>query len=427
MKTNKQTRIILAGFLFLLLGAPTSRAQVQIGGDFMMRQYWEKSWNTLDDREDLYTSRMLGRLYLDTSIGRHGAFHTDLVTIGENPVFSTRNISGTGEMRYGIGQIYGDMMTPDLPGFDLARLRFGRQHYKLGEGLTLGDSYYQLDGYDGVRVDLMTGKWTFGLMGSITGAEVSSGGYYSLPGSDQIYVGKLEYDLYDQTLLGYTVYEAPKGDFNDNVITGFGARGKIVHPKLRYFTEIATQNYNTLPGLPDKGGMAYMGGVHYTWSTDSFRIIKAEIRTAGYQGDDADTDKVEVFEPFYPSWYWGDRTAYVNGTIGGDYPHRGIRTDGARIWYGRMYFSLTKLPKWRLQLQYATVTDWADNDGHNEGNDEWGLKLYYEINSNLRLQGRYFRRMANSTDLDLNDSGVISRSEDEYDAQRIMFEMRVQF
>ena len=97
------------------------------------------------------------------------------------------------------------------------------------------------------------------------------------------------------------------------------------------------------------------------------------------------------------------------------------------MWYGRAYFSPASMPKWRLQLQYATVTDWVNNDGHNEGNDEWGLKLFYEISSNVRLQGRYFRRMANSPDEDLNGSGVITGAEDEFEAQRILVEMRVQF
>ncbi|MCP4573998.1 MAG: hypothetical protein GY838_16690 [bacterium] len=427
MKTNTWARFILTGILFLLLGAAQAPAQIQVGGDVMMRYYWENAWNTRDDRESLNSSRILSRLYVDTSVGEHAAFHADLVTISENPVYPARTISGAGNIIYGISQVYGEMMTPNLPLFDLARLRFGRQHYKLGQGLTLGDSYYQLDMYDSVRADLMVGNFTFGLMGAVTSTEVSSGGYYPKPGSDRIYVGKVEYELYDHTLLGYTVYEAPQGDFNDNVITGLGAKGRIVLRDLQYFGELATQNFNTLSGLPDKGGMAYMGGISYRWSMKGFRTIKVEVRGAGYEGDDAGTEKVEIFEPYYPSWYWGDRTAYVNGSIGGDYSHRGIRPEGSRVWYGRVYFSPTSLPKWRFQLQYATVSDWIDNDGFDAGNDEWGLKLFYEINSNVRLQGRYFRRMASGADEDLNASGIISRSEDEYEAQRIMVEMRVQF
>jgi hypothetical protein len=425
---QKWARIILVGTAFLLLGAPQAGAQVQIGGDFLMRTYWENFWDTRDNRDGGQYSRMLGRLYLDTNIGQYGAFHTDLVTISENPVFPSRTISGTGELYYGISQIYGEIMTPNLPGFDLARLRFGRQHFKLGQGLTLGDSYYQIEDYDGVRGDLMFGRFSLGLLAATTSQEISDGGYTAKPNTaDRIFVGKLEYELTDHTLLGYMVYEAPQGDFNDNVITGLGAKGSIVLRNLQYFGEIATQNFNTLAGLPDKGGMAYMAGISYRWSMKGFRSIKVEVRGAGYQGDDATTDKIEIFEPYYPSWFWGDRTAYANGSIGGDYPHRGIRPEGSVVWYGRVYFSPASLPKWRLQLQYATVHDWVDNDGHNEGNDEWGLKLFYEISSNVRLQGRYFRRMANSPDEDLNGNGQITGIEDEFEAQRILIEMRVQF
>jgi len=421
-------RIILLGTVMLLLGVPQTQAQVQIGGDFMMRAYWENFWDTRDNRESVQYSRILGRLYLDTNIGEYGAFRTDLVTISENPVFPSRTISGTGEISYGISQIYGEIMTPHLPGLDLARLRFGRQHFKLGQGLTLGDSYYQIDEYDGVRADLMFGRFTLGLLGATTFQEIARGGYNAAPNTDDnLFVGKLEYELTDHTLLGYMVYEAPQGDFNDNVITGLGAKGRIVLRNLKYFGEVATQNFNTLAGLPDKGGMGYMAGISYSWSMKGFRTIKVEARGAGYQGDDATTEKIEIFEPHYPSWFWGDRTAYANGSLGGDYPHRGIRPEGSRVWYGRIYFSPASLPKWRLQLQYATVNDWVNNDGHNEGNDEWGLKLFYEISSNVRLQGRYFRRMANSPDEDLNGSGVITGAEDEFEAQRILVEMRVQF
>ena len=48
-------RIILVGTVFFLLGVPRTQAQVRIGGDFMMRAYWENFWDTRDNRESCNT------------------------------------------------------------------------------------------------------------------------------------------------------------------------------------------------------------------------------------------------------------------------------------------------------------------------------------------------------------------------------------
>jgi len=413
--------------LLALPGILPAYGQVQVGGDFMVRVYSLKYFDTRDNRDDLNYLRLAGKLHVDAPIGDVASVHTDFVTISENPVFRTRAIGGSGSLLYGIAQIYGEVLTPDVPLVDLARLRVGRQHYMLGQGLTLGSSYYMTDNYDGLRVDLSRGLWTFGYMGAVTAQEVSEGGYNPEPGGNHIHVAKLEYDLYDHVLLGYYVYEKQLGVFNDNTIIGLGSTGSIVLSDLEYFGEFATQKFNTLPGLPDKGGIAYMAGVSYSWTQGPFRIIKAEVRTAGYQGDDAKTDKVETFEPFYPTWWWGDQTAYVNGDIGGDYPHRGIQMEGSRVWYGRIYVSPKAVPKVRLQLQYANVDDWVNNDDITEPDDEFGIKLYYEASSNIRFQARYFRRIANAEDADINDSGTITKSEDRYNVQRMMMEFRFKF
>jgi hypothetical protein len=418
--------IFLAAVLTLLAVAPAF-GQIHIGGDFRMRFYAEQFYDTRDDRDDLYYTRLMGRLSLDAPLTKYGAFHVDFVTLGENPDIQPRTLGGTGTLIYGISQLYAQAVTSGLPPFDFVRLRVGRQHFLLGKGMTLGDSYYMMDEYDGARVDLARGMWTLGFLGAITGAEYAEGGFYPEPGSDRIYVAKLEYELRDHVLLAYYVYEAPHGDFNDNYIIGLGSSGRIVLRNLNYFAEFASQRYNTMSGLPEKGGIAYMAGVSYSWSTGRFRVLKAEIRAAGYQGDDATTEKVEIFEPFYPSWWWGDRSAYANGTIGGDYPHRGIRTEGSRVWYGRFYLSPTAIPKARLQFQYAAVRDWVNNDGVTESNDEFGIKLFYEVNANMRFQARYFRSMPNSEDTDINDSGTITRIEDRYTRQRFVLEFWVKF
>jgi hypothetical protein len=293
--------------------------------------------------------------------------------------------------------------------------------------LTLGDSYYMLDNYDGVRLDFSYRLWTLGLFGAITKQEVSPSGFYPKPGSDQLYAVKLEYELYNHVLLAYSVYEKQRGYFNDNIIAGIGSNGSIVLKDIKYFGEFAVQRFNTLEGLPEKGGVAYMAGVSYQWTMGPFRLIKAEFRSAGYQGDDASTDKIETFEPYYPNWYWGDRTAYANGSVGGDYPHRGIRPEGSRIWYGRIYFCPAAVPEVRLQFQYADVGDWINNDNITEPNDEFGIKLYYDVNANVLFQARYFRRITNSDDLDVNQSDTITLSEDKFGAQRIMLGFEIRF
>ena len=424
--TSIQRGLLLTTAL-ALLAVPCARAQVQIGGDFLVRSYMEQYSDTRDDRDDLTYTRYLGRLYAYSPLGEYGSFHSDFITTSENPVFPTRSIAGSGRMEFGISQIYGEMVTPNVPWADMSRFRIGRQHYELGEGLTLGDSYYMANGYDGLRADFARGPWTLGLLASVTNQEITEGGYLAKQGSDQLYVAKLEYGLYDHTLLAYSVYEKPRGVLNDNIVTGFGATGHLWTRDLEYFGEIATQSFNQPSGLPEKGGMAYMAGLSYQWSAGPFRVIKAEVRGAGYQGDDDGTEKIETFEPFYPSWFWGDRAGYVDGGIGGDYPHDDRSLEGSRVWYGRVYFSLASLPKYRLQFQYVSVDDWVNNDGITEPDDEYGVRLYYTVNENIQLQARYMMRRANSADGDVNGNGSISSYEDRHDVDRLMMEFRVQF
>lgn len=427
LKPGTRERCIMAAALVFLVVRP-AQGQVRFGGDFMMRHYLEKFENTLDHRPGLSYTRLRARLSMDAPIGKTAGVHTDFVTVSSNPALPARAIGGLGPLSYGISQIYGDLVTSRLPIWDLTRIRVGRQHYDLGDGLTLGDSYYQLNQYDAARVDLMRGPWTLGLFGSITRQEISEEGYYPKPGSDQLYVARLESELYDHVLLGYGVYEKQRGDFNDNVVLGLGARGHLFTRDIEYSGEFASQDFHSLPGQPDKGGIAYMGGLSYSWSMGPFRTVKAEFRTAGYQGDDPDTRNIETFEPFYPAWAWGDRVGYVNGDVGGDYPHDGKRLEGSRVYYGRIYFSPTAFPDFRLQFQYATVNAWARNNSSATGSsDEYGVKLYYSVNQNVRMQARYFLRKQGGQDSDVNDSGVISSSEDRYDARRIVFELLYQY
>lgn len=408
-------------------GAMPAAAQVQFGGDFMLRAYSMQYSGARDDRDDLNFVRLLGRITMFAPVAQNASLRTDFVTLSDNPVFPVRSVAGTGNLRYAIAQIYGEYHASRFLGFDAARFRLGRQQFKLGEGLALGESYYMTEGWDGVRCDFALGKWSLGLFGAIVSQNLSEDGYYPLPGSDQLYVAKLEYELYNQTLMAYSIYDKKRGEFNDSMITGFGSTGRIRYRNLQYFLEVAHQEFNAPSGLPEQSGLGYMAGLSYSWSAGPFRVIKAELRTAGYQGDDATTERFEIFSPIYPSWWWGDSTGYANGTVGGNWPNRGRRSEGSRIWYGRLYVSPRAVPSTRLEFQYVTVADWVDNDGYNENDDEFAVKLFYQVNDNLRLQGRYSRRIANGEDRDLSGDGIVTRIEDRVDIDRFMLEFRLRF
>lgn len=427
LKTKQVGRFIALVAAAALLTAPEVRAQIQVSGDFRTRNYWELTSGDRDNRDNMEYMRFLGQMTALAPIGKNARFRTDLVTISDNPVYPSRSLAGTGGLRFGISQIYGEFMEPDFLAFDLARFRFGRQHYELGNGLTMGDDYYQIEEYDGIRADFVRQNWTLGLFGAITEQKLTPDGFYPEPESDQLYVAQVQYEMQKHTLLAYSVYEKERGDFNDNIIFGAGSSGSIVLPKLQYFAEVAHQTFNTLSGLPDKGGLGYMAGISYSWSMPQFRSVKAEVRAAGYQGDDASTDKIEIFSPIYPSWWWGDRTGYASGSIGGDYPNNDKQGEGSRVWYGRIYFSPNILPKSRIQFQYVTVGDFVNNDGYTEPDDEFGVKAYYQISDNVGIQGRYFKRLPNGEDFDLNGDGSISAIEDKVTSERLMFEFRVQF
>lgn len=428
MQTSKHGhRLMVLVAATLSLVATGALAQMQLSGDFMTRHYWESFSGDRDNRDNLEYMRFMGQLTALAPIGANARFRTDLVTIGDNPVYPSRSLGGLGAIRFGISQVYGEFTQPNFLSFDMARVRFGRQHYELGSGLTLGESYYQIDNYDGVRADFARGAWSLGVFGAVTKQALTTDGFYPEPQSDQLYVAQAQYELPKHTLLAYSVYEKKQGDFNDDIIFGLGSTGSIVLPKLQYFAEVAQQTYNTPTGLPDKGGIGYMAGVSYSWSMPYVRSAKAEIRTAAYEGDDAKTGDEEMFSPFYPSWWWGDRTGYANGNIGGDYPNHDKQPEGSRVWYGRAYFSPTFLPKSRIQFQYVTVGDYVNNDGYTEPDDEFGVKVYYDINDNVSIQGRYFKRIPNGGDFDQNGDGNISQIEDKVTAHRLMFEFRVQF
>ncbi len=415
-------------FSIILLSIPV-KGQFNVEGDFRVRWYNDKFYDARDDRGDETYMRYLGRLKANIKAARNISFTTELLTMIENPSNTARirNIVGTGPMRYTISQIYSEISESNFLIFDVVRIRAGRQPFGVGSGLSFGESYYFVDKFDGARLDVAYNPLTLTLFGAITGQNLSETGLYPEPGSDQIYTARLATTVMNQNLMGYYMLQRLRGSFNDNQIFGFGATGDFLNKRLDYFAEFAAQSFNTAPGLPEKRGIGYMGGVGYRWAWGPFRSIKVEARYAAYQGDDASTGKIEQFSPPYPSFFWGDRNGYVNGEIGGDLPWRDRGLEGSRILYGRIYVIPQSLPNLRIQLQYLKMNEYVDNDNYNTKNDEISLRLYYKLFNQSQLSFRFSRSFPNGEDKDLNNSGTIASSEDRVAYSRIMVELRVVF
>lgn len=419
-------KITLYFCTFLFLTIPT-KAQFNIEGDFRVRWYADKFHDALDNRGDENYIRYLGTLRGNIKISKNIFFTTELLTIVANPNSTVRNIVGTGPMTYTISQIYAEMTQSNFFIFDVARMRVGRQPFGLGNGLSFGESYYFRDKFDGARVDLAYNPFTLTLFGAITGQNLSESGLYPEPGSDQIYSARLATTLMNQNIMTYYILQRLRGSFNDNQIFGLGVTGDFLNARLDYFAEFAAQSFNTAPGLPEKGGIGYMGGVGYRWALGPFSSVKVEARYAAYQGDDASTVKIEQFSPPYPSFFWGDRNGYVNGEIGGDFPWRGRDLEGSRMLYGRIYVIPRIFPDLRIQLQYLMMNEYVDNDNYNSKDDEISLRLYYKLFNQSQVSLRYTRSFPNGEDKDVNNSGLLSSSEDRVAYSRIMFELRVVF
>lgn len=425
MDNIKNISIIFIIIIFLI--TIELKAQMNLEGDFRVRYYSDQFYNTMDNHGAENYFRFMGRLRGKMKAGNNIFFNTEIISLSDNPFIAARNIQGTGKMKFGISQLYGDLLFPDFLVFDLARLRVGRQQFGIGNGLSFGDSYYYLDKFDGVRADFAYNQFSLTLFGAITGQNLSSSGLYPEPGSDEIYAAKLGANIEKHEVISYFILQRLRGLFNDNYIAGGGVNGSFLRDKLEYFGEFAYQKFNTLPGLPEKAGIGYMAGVSYIFPFSIFRSVKVEARFAAFQGDDATTEKIEQFSPAFPNLFWGDRTGYVNGEVGGDYPHKGLDLEGSRIFYGRIYFVPEFMPKIRLQFQYVLVRDYVNNDGVTTKDDEFGVRLYYSLTKQTQLQFRFARTIPNAEDLDLNKSGVITSIEDRYGVNRFMFEINMAF
>lgn len=420
-------RIITVLLLIILSVASDLKAQMNIEGDFQMRWYTDSFSETRDNRNRENYTRYLSRLRGSVRASRNITFHTQLSSIIYNETQSARNIGGTGKMQYVINQLYSELSESNVLFFDVLRLRAGRQAFGIGNGLSWGESYYYTDKFDGFRADAALYDFTLSLFGAITGQNLSESGLYPEPGSDQIYALRVGREIYNQNVIGYMINQKLRGSFNDHVIFGGGSTGTFLNERLEYFAEFARQDFNTAPGLPTKGGIGYMGGISYRFPLWIFRSVKVESRYAAYEGDDKSTPEQEIFSPSYASFFWGDRFGYVNGEIGGTFPNRGRNRDGSRIWYNRFYVIPAAFPDLRIQLQYLKINEYKDNDGYNTFDDELSLRLYYRIYRNTQLQLRYSMSFPNEEDRDINNSGLLSSSEDRYSYQRFMAELRVVF
>ncbi len=418
---------VILTLIILMLFAQHSSAQINVEGDFRMRWYSDSFGWARDNRGQENYMRYLGRLRAKAKVTSNTSFNTELITLIDSPGQPVRNIAGTGPMRFGVSQIYAEMSEPDVLIFDLARIRVGRQQFPIGNGLSFGDSYYYLDKFDGGRLDLAYFPVTVSLFGAITAQNLSSSGLYPDPGSDQIYAVKIGGNILQQDLLLYGIQQKLRGPFNDNIVYGAGATGEIYFKDLEYFAEGAYQLFNQAPGLPEKAGMGYMGGIGYRWGLGPFRSIKVETRYAAYQGDDASTKEIEQFSPPYPNFFWGSRVGYVNGDVGGDYPRNNQNLEGSRIWYTRLYVIPTMLPKLRVQLQYIAVNEYVDNDGYNSMDDEVSLRFYYTVTNNSAFQFRFARAIPNADDKDRDGGGQITSSEDRVSVNSFMLEWQIEF
>ncbi len=419
---------LLAGFALALLSSYHANAQFTVDGDFRTRWYSDSFDGARDNRGTENYMRYLGRIRGKAKVGRSTSFFTEVITLIDNPGAPVRNIAGTGSMRWGVSQVYAEMTEPNFLVFDLVRLRLGRQQFPLGEGLTLGESYYFIDKFDGCRIDLAYHPFTLSLFGAITGQNLSASGLYPDPGSDQLYVARLGASLGKQNVMTYCVLQRLRGLYNDNETFGAGASGELLVRDLVYSAEAAYQNFATVSGLPKKAGIGYLGGISYRFGLGPFRSIKVETRYAAYEGDDAKTiGTVEQFSPPYPSFFWGSRAGYVNGDIGGDFPRNGQNLEGSRIWYTRCYVIPSVLPKLRIQVQYIKVKEYIDNDGYNWMDDEFSARLYYTLSSQSQLQLRYTKVIPNGDDKDVDGNGNISYYEDRLYVRGLMLEWQIQF
>ncbi len=428
-KVNKMMKksILVFAVLFLGIAAVEEQAwaQLSFGGDLRLRMIHDQFSGSLDDRESLTYMRYLSRVNARATVSSNTRFYSEFTSITDNELVPVRGIAGSGQLMYGLSQLYGETIYSDVGFIDLMRFRVGRQQFPIGRGLSQGESAYFINLFDGVRGDFATGRVRLSLFGAVTRQNLSPSGLFPASGGDRIYIGRLSTTVAEQNLMSYFIYNDLEGMFNDNYITGFGGSGNILE-EMDYFWEVAYQRYNQAPGLPEMSGIGYMVGLGHRWPMGPFRWFKVETRFAGYEGNDPETDRIGRFSPQFPSFFWGDRAGFANPFVGGDYPREGRDLTGSHIWYIRAYVVPHFLPQSRFQVQYVRVREWIDTDGFNPYNNEIAARFFYEITRNSRIQLRYVHRMPNEEDID-PDTRLVSSATDLFEIHRFMLEWHVWF
>ena len=424
----KKIGIILFAALFtgLTILHEQVTAQISFGGDLRLRVLHDEFSESLDDRDALTYMRYLGRINASANVSGNTRFYSEFTTITDNDEVPVRGIAGSGQLMYGLSQIYAETVYSDVGFIDLMRFRIGRQQFPIGGGLSQGESAYFINLFDGVRSDLSTGRFRLSLMGAVTRQNLSPSGLFPAPGGDRIYIGRLATTIAEQDLMSYFIYNDLEGLFNDSYIAGIGGRGNIFFEEMDYFWEVAHQRFNQAPGLPEMSGLGYMFGIGHRWPMGPFRWFKIETRFAGFEGNDPETERIGRFSPQFPSFFWGDRAGFANPFVGGDYPREGRDLGGSHIWYIRAYVVPHFLPQSRFQVQYIRVREWVDADNFNPYNNEFAARFFYEITRNSRIQLRYVHRRPNEDEID-PETRLVSSATDLFKIHRFMLEWHVWF
>jgi len=129
-------------------------AQFDVGGEFRLRYYDDIYSQLQTDKKAVSYTRMLARINTSYKASDMVSFNAEVMNLADTSTSPARGISGTGPIHFGVSQLYAELKQYDFYGFDIVRLRAGRQQFSIGDGLSFGESYYYYDKFDGGRLDV---------------------------------------------------------------------------------------------------------------------------------------------------------------------------------------------------------------------------------------------------------------------------------
>ncbi|MBD3424813.1 MAG: hypothetical protein GF417_10275, partial [Candidatus Latescibacteria bacterium] len=104
----------------LLVAVAADVCAQDLEADFRLRFYNDKFLNTRDNRGAETYIRHLARIRAKWFVNPNASFYNEVITFTEtNPLTPVRGIAGTGKMTYGISQVFGQLMYPDVLFFDV--------------------------------------------------------------------------------------------------------------------------------------------------------------------------------------------------------------------------------------------------------------------------------------------------------------------